>query len=166
MAGDGHCDGGLYLDTEACNNDGHDCSFFVRNFPDCHVPEPERLGNGHCDGVLYMDDECGFDGGDCSLCNVTYIAWVGDGICDGNQYLTTECSMDGGDCAACLSSGADPQKLGDGICHIDLNTTACGWDGHDCLQNPKLAPCIVDREDWLGDGFCGKTRSFECIDFV
>ena len=153
------------MDTAGCNNDGHDCSFFLKNFPDCHVPEPERLGNGHCDGNIYFTNECAFDGGDCSSCNVTYPSWVGDRICDGNEYLTTGCSMDAGDCAACLSHGIDPLKIGDGICHMELNTTECGWDGHDCLESPKLAPCIVELEDWLGDGFCGK-RCYECITFV
>jgi hypothetical protein len=66
--------------------------------------------------------------------------------------------MDGGDCAACLSrSGIDPQKIGDGICQMELNTTECGWDGHDCLASPKLPPCIVEHEHWLGDGFCGES---------
>lgn len=152
--GDGRCDGGLYLEFLACNYDGQDCSAFVKNFPDCSVPEPERIGNGHCDGNIYFTSSCGMDGGDCALCNVTYTAWVGDGICDGNQYLTDECSLDGGDCDSCLASGADPKSIGDGICHPELNTTECGWDGHDCMDNPKLEPCIVEHEEWLGDGHC------------
>jgi len=165
--GDGHCDGGLYMDTVECNNDAHDCSFFVKNFPDCHVPEPERLGNGHCDGHLYVTEECGFDGGDCNSCNATYLAWVGDGTCDGGQYLTLGCAMDAGDCATCLSHGGiDPQKIGDGMCHLELNTTECGWDGHDCIEKPKLPPCIVERKEWLGDGFCdGGMYNTESCDY-
>ena len=31
--GDGYCDGGLYIDTPACNNDGQDCSSFLQSFP-------------------------------------------------------------------------------------------------------------------------------------
>jgi hypothetical protein len=163
ITGDGHCDGGLYLETAACDYDGHDCTLFKRNYPDCDVPEPERLGNGHCDGNVYFTTSCGYDGGDCNLCHVTYPSWIGDGICDGNQYLTTGCSLDGGDCDACLAHGADAKLIGDGLCQLELNTTECGWDGHDCLLQAKLEPCRVDNHEWLGDGYCGKV--FNILDF-
>ena len=168
--GDGYCDGGLYIDTPACNNDGQDCSSFLSKFPKCHVPEPERVGNGHCDGLPYFSDACNMDGNNCASCNVTYTSWIGDGICDGGDYLSVGCSFDGGDCTECInhSGVADSSKIGDGSCDLELKTTAFGWDGFDCLEEAKPIPCIVENIEWLGDGICGKrdfSRKFDCNRF-
>ena len=156
--GDDYCDGGLYITAPACNADGNDCSSFISEFPECEVPEPERIGNGHCDGLPYFSHACRMDGDDCATCNVTYVSWIGDGICDGGDYGSLGCSIDGGDCTECFSHTnlTDTSKIGDGICDIELNTTSCGWDGFDCLDEVKPIPCIVETREWLGNGKCGK----------
>ena len=120
------------------------------------------------------NDECYEDGQDCSTflteyprCDVKYPEKVGDGVCDGGRYMTLECSMDGGDCYDCLrSTRADPWIVGDGKCDLELNITACNYDGGDCLTNqpPPPASCGVDDLKLIGDGFCdgGEYYSEEC----
>ena len=66
------------------------------------------------------------------------------------------CSMDGGDCDLCLEQiSTDPANIGDGYCDLELNTTACGWDGLDCLGGFGSDPtCQVPDKAKLGDGLC------------
>jgi hypothetical protein len=145
LSGDGICDIGPYVDVEACNNDGGDCDEFLYYYPDCHVPNANRVGNGICDGGIYFTQECEMDGGDCDDCNVPHKGWVGDSICDGGPYMTKGCSMDGGDCRACNKQIRQMKKfnssnVGDGKCDIELNTTACSYDGYDCIDSEKSIP--------------------------
>lgn len=73
--------------------------------------------------------------------------------------MSTACSIDGGDCDLCLdqisSSTIDSANIGDGYCDLELNTTACGWDGLDCLKGFGSDPaCRVPDKSKLGDGLC------------
>jgi len=90
---------------------------------------------------------------------------IGNGICDGGDYVTEECSIDGGDCDTCLDqTGTEPGHIGDGYCDVNLNTTACNWDGGDCLG--ASAACIVEDKDLLGDGVCnGGEYNVEACDW-
>jgi len=85
--------------------------------------------------------------------------FIGNGICNGIKYMSTTCSIDGGDCDLCLdqisSSSIDSANIGDGYCDLELNTTACGWDGLDCLKGFGSDPeCQVPDKSKLGDGLC------------
>lgn len=61
--------------------------------------------------------------------------------------------MDGGDCNDCLAlPGVDESKIGDGYCDKELNNTACGFDGQDCIVGP--VKCLVPVPELLGDGDC------------
>ena len=150
---------GLYVDVDACNNDGGDCDLFLYYYPYCNASNPNKIGNGICDGGIYFTEDCGFDGGDCDDCNVPYKSWVGNSICDGGQYMTEGCSMDGKDCRDCNQQiremeGFNASNVGDGKCDIELNTTACSYDGYDCIAAEKPTVCELENNDWLGDGFC------------
>jgi hypothetical protein len=82
---------------------------------------------------------------------------------DGGKYLSPECNRDGGDCRECLQdTGADPKTVGDGVCQLWLNTTACGFDGGDCMMTYDF--CDVEDEEYLGDGYCdgGEYNTEEC----
>ena len=79
--GDGYCDGGLYNELDACFEDGTDCAFFNKQYPNCFVPSPEKIGDGFCDGSVYFVEECGNDGGDCEGCDVEHHWWIADGFC-------------------------------------------------------------------------------------
>jgi len=79
--GDGYCDGGLYNELDACFEDGTDCAFFNKQYPNCFVPRPEKIGDGFCDGSVYFVEECGNDGGDCDGCDVEHHWWIADGFC-------------------------------------------------------------------------------------
>ena len=106
---------------------------------------PNKIGNGFCDGGLYFTPDCGMDGDDCKFCNAPDPSSVGNGVCDGGINLSPGCSMDGGDCDQCFkeNTGVNSNKLGDGICHLWLNTTACNYDGQDCIgltDSPSPSP--------------------------
>jgi len=61
--------------------------------------------------------------------------------------------MDGGDCNDCLAlPGVDESKIGDGYCDAELNNTACGFDGQDCIDGP--VKCLVPVPELLGDSYC------------
>jgi LNR domain. len=146
-SGNGQCDGGIYMTHPSCFQDGGDCTTFLQLYPNCDVPDPEKVGDGICDGALYFKEACGWDGGDCQSCAAENIEWIRDGICNGGIYLSPGCNMDGGDCDECLAaSRTDPKNLGDGYCDIELNTTLCGYDGGDCLGSDL---CNVPIKDWL-----------------
>lgn len=82
--------------THFCLVQGKDCSLFLSRYPNCKVDEPELVGNGQCDGSSYYSPSCGWDGGDCSQCNIADLGNViGNGICEGNA-LSNECGWDGG----------------------------------------------------------------------
>lgn len=133
------------MGIKACNKDGGDCVKFLETYPECEAPMPKKIGNGFCDGGLYFTPECGMDGDDCKFCNARNPSSVGNGVCDGGTNLSPGCSMDGGDCDQCFkeNTGVNPNKLGDGICHLWLNTTACNYDGQDCIgltDSPSPSP--------------------------
>jgi hypothetical protein len=79
---DGKCHGGVF-NTEHCEFDGGDCIKANQKYPDCPVliltnkmlttfdsdnPFP-ALGDGRCDGGIFNTKECGWDDGDCLICN-------------------------------------------------------------------------------------------------
>jgi hypothetical protein len=136
------------MTAPSCVADGGDCISFLQKYPNCIVPDPEKVGDGICDGALYFKNECGWDGGDCSSCQAEHVEWIGDGICNGGKYLSPECNRDGGDCDLCLLSIGDNNaiNLGDGYCDKDLNTVACGHDGLDCVGTEL---CHVPQKSWL-----------------
>ena len=43
------------------------------------------------------------------------------------------------------------KHVGDGYCDLEFNTTACSFDGLDCIQQ---SPCQVPIKSKLGDGLC------------
>ena len=67
---------------------------------------------------------------------------IGNGICDGGDTVAEECSIDGGDCDICLDqTGTDPGNIGDGYCDVNLNTTACNWDGGGLSRRICIVHC-------------------------
>jgi len=60
--GDKWCDGGWYL-TSGCEYDKGDCD-------DCEFEDTSPIGDGTCN-TKYNSWQCGFDGGDCQIRNVT-----------------------------------------------------------------------------------------------
>ena len=63
-----------------------------------------------------------------------------------------------------------PHWIGDGTCHHEYNTAACGFDGGDCLDfnidfNRNYPNCRVNFPSKIGDGNCDKVggyRTEEC----
>eukprot|EP00554_Chaetoceros_debilis_P000877 CAMPEP_0194096190 /NCGR_PEP_ID=MMETSP0149-20130528/57211_1 /TAXON_ID=122233 /ORGANISM="Chaetoceros debilis, Strain MM31A-1" /LENGTH=1350 /DNA_ID=CAMNT_0038782159 /DNA_START=274 /DNA_END=4326 /DNA_ORIENTATION=- len=161
--GNGHCDGGDYMNIESCNMDGNDCALFVEFYGrnGCDVPEPEKIGDGKCNGGSYNSEECDSDGGDCINCIVPYIMHVGDGWCDGGEYASKDCGFDGGDCKNCT---ADLRTIGNGQCDLSFNTSDCSWDGGDCLEGGRPFACNVTDTDKLYNDECdgGAYNTEEC----
>ena len=79
---DGQCNGGVF-NTDICQYDGKDCVDANERFPECTiflngdevlVPAGDTaaypaIGNGKCDGWMLNNEKCGYDGGDCLVCN-------------------------------------------------------------------------------------------------
>ncbi len=119
----------------------------------CAVSDPDWVNDGYCDDrPPFNTNDCGFDGGDCTLkpvdgypdCFVNIPGLIGNGACsDYPPYNTEDCGFDGGDCTlkeverfpGCYVY--NPDNIGDGWCdEFELpyyNTEACGFDGGDCL---------------------------------
>ena len=77
---------------------------------------------------------------------VAKFAWVGDGMCDfEGLYNTAKCSWDGGDCCSstCVSSEMGFECFSSQFHCLDV-------DASDYGSGSGL--CIVDYEEWLGDG--------------
>lgn len=177
--GDGYCNHKTYghqdYNNTECGWDGGDCiddhplSEFKRNYPNCPVSDPTKIGNGNCRRD-YNNAECGWDGGDCFDFNVYMHAnypncsssqiptFFGDGRCDGGDYNTEECGWDDGDCDDFNSKypncfGPSPYTIGDGYCNTNANTEECGWDGGDCMID-GYPDCHIDIIGYIGDGEC------------
>ncbi len=79
LTGDTVCHGGQH-NTDECNFDGGDCASFNDKWPNCANKAAEEfpdmrtmsvpiIGNGICDSGLYNIEECGFEDGDCIVCD-------------------------------------------------------------------------------------------------
>lgn len=96
IAGDGICDGGLYVELDECSHDGFDCEDGT-----CDL---EYINDGVCDIQNYSQD-CHWDGDDCDICaNLAGVSddmdlslFLGNDVCD-QAFDIYECSYDGGDC--------------------------------------------------------------------
>ena len=196
-----------YDDDNNSNNNNNDDN--TNTTPTCVVPNQDLIGDGNCDGDVYNTIECNYDGGDClptennndddnsnindddttnTVCIVPNLDLIGNGKCDGDVYNTTACRYDGGDClptanvdddddsnssndddTSFVCNVPDPNLIGDGNCDGDLyNTTACNYDGGDCLLNENISNdddsnssddyinsvCIVPYLKLIGDGNC------------
>ena len=144
------------MNLPECRNDGGDCDWFNMNYPDCEVPDPEKINNGKCDrnytcthnnNIItgsYNSKVCGWDGGDCLLeqypnCHVRVPGMIGDGKCDGGEYNKAECDYDGGDCKSFNQmfgencTVKDPWSIGNEECDRGENDVeSCNYDGGDC----------------------------------
>jgi len=113
LTGDGVCHGGFH-NSQICNFDAGDCAEFNEAYPRCQVDAQAKLinstlffvpiiGDGICNSGLYNNPDCGYEDGDCLLCNelIDDISKIGDGVCDGQNYMSNACGLDGGDCAKC-----------------------------------------------------------------
>jgi hypothetical protein len=106
------------MKRQACNEDGGDCSAFLKEYPDCNVVQPEKIGNGICDGYPYDTPQCKNDGGDCGYqdpypdCDVPNKNKLGNNRCDGGDFNTESCGWDGGDCSVCNGIVEDYTNIG------------------------------------------------------
>ena len=159
----------------------------VGSYPNCNVPNLNKINDGNCDGGQYDTEQCGWDGGDCIVqgyaeCQVANPNKIGDGNCDGGQYNTEQCGWDGEDCIipdwpSCHVN--NPAGLGNGQCNegSKANSIECGFDGGDCtnLDIAKIKNFITnypncradaDEFSWIGDGICcrncGGSNTAEC----
>merc|ERR1712071_686824 len=163
--GDGLCSGAEEYNNINCGFDGDDCLRFMKDYPNCQVEEPNRVGDGVCDSGSYNTGGCEWDGGDCD-CRVDIPEWLGDGTCDDwDPYNTPACKSDGGDCMIdglpeheWWNNHPDchvdrPDNIGDGNCDgawlqgilswigiewyfdAEYNTIECGFDGGDCCYS-------------------------------
>jgi hypothetical protein len=167
LIGNGICNGGEF-NTVQCGFDHGDCVDFNLAYPDCNVPEPNRVGDRECDeNDVYNIEECKFDGGDC--CPVATSDLYGDRVCHAGVYNTLACNYDEGDCEAFRKEFPDcpehvngsPIVIGNGICDLTatyLITAECGFSFGDCQK------CNVDDHNKLGDGHCdgGKYNMDPC----
>lgn len=48
-----------------------------------------------------------------------------------------------GDTRACLAAGCDLRSVGNGVCDMACYSTACRWDGGDCVSNMAAVPPFV-----------------------
>jgi hypothetical protein len=175
LTGDGICHGGWH-NSDRCNSDARDCIAFNLRYPRCSIDAERKLdptnplrqvpviGDGICNSGLYNNADCGFEDGDCLLCNelVDDVNRIGDGICDGQNYMSLACGRDGGDCAECPYSQLE---IGNGWCTTEYNTPECGYDGGDCAEfNSNYQNCAVQFPSLLGNGYCngGIYNTAEC----
>eukprot|EP00979_Chaetoceros_neogracilis_P015686 scaffold6385_cov207-Chaetoceros_neogracile.AAC.2 len=177
--GNEECDGGLY-NTPECKYDDGDCELF-NTFPNCDVPDPNKLNDTNCDSGAYNTFLCGFDGGDCvnfDIDNCTsFFSYymdgdlneteLGDGKCDGYNNFPV-CGWDGSDCLEfnakyplCIltlyDEGVELEQIGDGKCDNfgGVNSLECGYDGSDCSTfNLQYPECEGENPDVIGDGNC------------
>jgi hypothetical protein len=169
------CDCGQFS-TKKCQYDEGDCSGFQIDFPFCNLNElgdlvgenVPRLGDGLCESAIYNNAECGFENGDCNLCNskVNELSLTGDGACHGGYHNSQDCNWDAGDCTEFNNNyprchieaepklqinGTSVPIIGDGICNSGMyNTADCGYEDGDCL----LCNELIDNITKIGDGQC------------
>jgi len=78
----------------------------------CGAECVSKAGDGHCDaGRVYtecMKAECGWDMGDCGICDIDCMDYLGP-----------------------------VELLGDGECHSSCNTKLCDFDGGDCFDESR-----------------------------
>ena len=144
-------------------------NFFEQKYPDCVVTDVvaaiSKITNGKCDGGELNTLECAFDGGDCINHNLAFPGCnvkdpevqLGNGECDGDLYNTPECKYDNGDCIIANYTDCHTDNIelvGDGVCHLELNTVPCGNDSGDCDVFNKYPNCDIPDPDQLGDGTC------------
>lgn len=168
LTGDGICHGGNH-NNRICNFDAGDCDDFNRRYPRCVSSTQNNpritdtlqalpiIGDGICNSGIYNNVDCGFEDGDCLLCNQLLEeagldrTKLGDGQCDGQNYMSETCGMDGGDCAEC----PHPRfEIGNGWCTPEYNIPECGYDGGDCVVLFNLTGCEVEHPSMLGNGYC------------
>lgn len=178
LTGDGICHGGNH-NNRICNFDAGDCNDFNRRYPRCVSSTAKNprisadlrtlpiIGDGICNSGIYNTADCGFEDGDCLLCNQLLEETgldrtkLGDGQCDGQNYMSETCGMDGGDCAACPYPRFE---IGNGWCTPEYNIPECGFDGGDCEVLFNLTDCNVEHPSMLGNGYCngGEYGSAAC----
>jgi len=114
LTGDGICHGGMHNSLD-CNSDAGDCETFNARYPRCYIDAVDKIsegpvlvavpiiGDGICNSGIYNNPDCGYEDGDCLLCNelVENSTKIGDGVCDGQNYMSDACGLDGGDCYGC-----------------------------------------------------------------
>jgi len=178
LTGDGICHGGNH-NNQICNFDAGDCEDFNRRYPRCVSSTASNplitdtlvalpiIGDGICNSGIYNNIDCGFEDGDCLLCNQLLEESgldrlkLGDGQCDGQNYMSEACGMDGGDCAECPFPRFE---IGNGWCTPAYNIPECGYDGGDCGVLFNLTGCEVEHPSMLGNGYCngGEYGSAAC----
>eukprot|EP00045_Choanoeca_perplexa_P018101 m.277868 g.277868 ORF g.277868 m.277868 type:complete len:2891 (+) comp17714_c0_seq2:39-8711(+) len=152
-----------------------DCSVPV----DCALNCPLlMIANGVCNPEC-MTTSCNMDGGDCDAdqscpCDASFLR---DGICHPLCNVPA-CSGEAEDCTACGDCSTADQandaacaqacvpKLADldtclgaafasnGVCNVEFNTSACAFDGGDCLT-VEAETCASDcNAAMIGDGNC------------
>eukprot|EP00979_Chaetoceros_neogracilis_P015602 scaffold6229_cov178-Chaetoceros_neogracile.AAC.3 len=175
--GNEECDGYPY-NTPECKYDAGDCKL-LNSYPNCDVPDPNKLNDTNCDSGVYNTILCGFDGGDCvnvvdiDICISSFFSFesniteLGDGKCDMHNNQP-DCGWDGKDCLefnakyplCLLTFGVDdlePERVGDGTCDNfgGYNSLECGYDGSDCSTfNLQYPECEGKNPDVIGDGNC------------
>mmetsp|Transcript_5205 Transcript_5205/g.7952 ORF Transcript_5205/g.7952 Transcript_5205/m.7952 type:complete len:262 (+) Transcript_5205:1787-2572(+) len=159
-----------------CNSDAGDCETFNARYPRCYIDAVDKIsegpvlvavpiiGDGICNSGIYNNPDCGYEDGDCLLCNelVENSTKIGDGVCDGQNYMSDACGLDGGDCYGCPYSRLE---IGNGWCTREYNIKECGYDGGDCTTfNQKYPDCDVEFPTLLGNGYCngGAYNSQKC----
>jgi len=175
LTGDGICHGGMHNSLD-CNSDAGDCETFNARYPRCYIDAVDKIsegpvlvavpiiGDGICNSGIYNNPDCGYEDGDCLLCNelVENSTKIGDGVCDGQNYMSDACGLDGGDCYGCPYSRLE---IGNGWCTREYNIKECGYDGGDCTTfNQKYPDCDVEFPTLLGNGYCngGAYNSQKC----
>ena len=163
--GDGACD--PEYNSKRCGFDGGDCCESTNaqcgvavGTHQCQCLDPQAvehggnctgnsdwMGDGWCDSIN-NNGTCGFDGGDCCGSTCT----TGTYVC--GAYVSFDCEdPDAFENLPTYSEcNGDVDEVGDGACHVDNNTLACGWDGGDCC----LQSCVS------GEYLCG-TAGFQCL---
>jgi len=183
MLENGKCDNYAPYNSRECKNDGGDCEYFLKDYPNCTAKESTWVGDGHCHNFHpYNSRECKYDGGDCDLflkdypnCTAKETTLIGDGYCH-NIYNTSACGNDGGDCQIFTgknNSSSDDSKnddnstkecsanrtewINDGYCDNfpPYNTPECEYDGGECVSfNMEYTDCKAPYPEYIGDGFC------------
>ena len=142
FVGDGYCDSIGNYNTLLCGWDGGDCC------ADRCVDGPTHVCGAGADMVCFDPGSSSYLPFEQRSCEdvVAKFAWVGDGMCDfEGLYNTAKCSWDGGDCCSstCVSSEMGFECFSSQFHCLDV-------DASDYGSGSGL--CIVDYEEWLGDG--------------
>ena len=138
--GDGFCDQEEY-NTPECGFDGGDCKI-LNALEDCRnkVQNAKWIGDGKCDGAEYNTEECLWDGFDCVSeayqCAKTDEKVWKDAKCNFYEVPYPDCNA------------ANPEKIGDGYCNIENNSTECDFDGSDCDDSNGYICFQEERMTW------------------